>query len=75
MPIIITLAISAVLGLIAQGYLTIGVGYPKGTADASRGNVLFEGWNSFSRVALYEEWNAPPRLWGVGQSFEVEKIM
>ena len=72
-PIITTLAIAAVLGLITQGKMTIRVGYPSGTSEADRGEILFEGWNSFSGVALFEAWKGPPLLWGVGQSFELEK--
>ena len=59
-PIITTLAIAAVLGLITQGKMTIRVGYPSGTSEADRGEILFQGWNSFSRVALFEAWKGHP---------------
>lgn len=71
-PLVILTSLAVLAGLLQQGQVTLDVRYPKGYADAGRGRLLFDGWNSFSRIALYDIASGTPKLWGPGQAYAPE---
>jgi SAM-dependent methyltransferase len=43
--------------------------YVKGKIEALQARPIFQAWNSFSRVAMFERGKREPHLWGPGRAF------
>ncbi len=64
---VVGVSISFLFVLVVSGAIPLRIAYPKGTPEAGRA-LLFEDWNSFSRVGLYPWGVDAPKLWGPSQS-------
>jgi SAM-dependent methyltransferase len=66
-------ALMALLALLAlaNSITDHGLGplYVKGRIEALEARPIFQAWNSFSRVAVFERGEREPHLWGPGRAF------